>query len=119
MHAQNLTVVQTDDQKSLAIAVSPNKTLKLSNVPNSSGRKDFEENFENDITMPKTNGKTKNIKKLTVYGPKNEPTDNVFLAMLIECSRFWAYSFTFTNFVLIIFSDLSFLGVSQPSLMDN
>ena len=103
MHAQNLIVVQTEDQKSLAIAVSPNNTLKLSSVPTSTGMKDFEENFEKDIIMPSTNGKTKNIKKLTVYGPKNEPTDNVFLAILFARSREYAYSLIFTNFDFIVF----------------
>ena len=66
MHAQNLIVVHTDDQKSRDMAVSPNSTLKLSSVPTSTGMNDFEENFEKDIIIPRTNGKTKNITKLTV-----------------------------------------------------
>lgn len=66
MHAQNFIVVQTEDQKSLAIAVSPKSTLKFSSVPKDSGKKDFDENLEKDITIPNTNGKTKNIRKLIV-----------------------------------------------------
>lgn len=87
MQAQNLIVVHTADQKSLAMELLPNSTVKFSSVPTSSGKKDVGVNSENAITMPKISGKTKNIAKQTAYGPRKVPTDKDFLARLLCISR--------------------------------
>lgn len=63
MMIANLTVYQTLDQKSFIITRLVNTVLKLSNHTNSLGNIDFPSNLDIDITMPKTNGKTKNIRK--------------------------------------------------------